>query len=88
MQEGAIALVVARAPVTQRPEVQFPLRTERLVEIYFSPFNTGDCVSLVARMTTYMGCPGFSNSAVDCRFSTPVAAAVDGNLSKVVEKNV
>ena len=31
---------------------------------------------------------GFSNSAVDRRFSTPVAAAVDGNLSKVVEKNV
>ena len=30
----------------------------------------------------------FSNSAVDCLFSTPVAAAVDGNLSKVVEKNV
>ena len=29
---------------------------------------------------------GFSNSAVDRRFSTPVAAAVDGNLSKVMEK--
>ena len=29
---------------------------------------------------------GFSNSAIDRRFSTPVAAAVDGNLSKVVEK--
>ena len=29
-----------------------------------------------------------SNSAIDCRFSTPVAATVDGNLSKVVEKNV
>ena len=32
------------------------------------------------------GQSGFSNSAVDCRFSTPVAAAVDGNLSKVMEK--
>ena len=32
--------------------------------------------------------PGFSNSAVDGRFSTPVAAAVNSNLSKVVEKNV
>ena len=32
--------------------------------------------------------PGFSNSAVDRQFSTPVAAAVDGNLSKVVDKNV
>ena len=31
---------------------------------------------------------GFSNSAVDRRFSTPVATAVDGNLSKVVGTNV
>ena len=31
---------------------------------------------------------GFSNSAVDRQFLTPVAAAVDGNLSKVMEKNV
>ena len=23
---------------------------------YFLPFNIGDCVCLVARMTTYMGC--------------------------------
>ena len=28
----------------------------------------------------------FSNLAVDRRFSTPVAATVDGNLSKVVKK--
>ena len=35
-----------------------------------------------------VGYAGFSNSAVDRRFSTPVVAAVDGNLSKVVEKNV
>ena len=31
---------------------------------------------------------GFSNSAVDRRFSTPVATAVDGNLPKVVENIV
>ena len=33
-----------------------PSRAERLVEIYFSPFNSADCVSLMARLTTYMGC--------------------------------
>ena len=48
----AIALVVACAPVTRRPRVQSPVRADRHVEIYFSPFNIGDCVSLVARMTT------------------------------------
>ena len=36
------------------PRVQSPPGAERLVEIYLSPFNTGDCVSLVARMITYI----------------------------------
>ena len=48
--------LVACAPVTQRRRVQSSLRVERLAEIYFSPFNIGDCVSLVAHMATYMGC--------------------------------
>ena len=48
--------MVACVPAMQRPRVQSPLRAERLVEIYFSPFNIGDCVSLVAHMTMYMGC--------------------------------
>ena len=46
---------VACAAVTRRPRVQSPSCAERLVDIYFSPFNIANCVSVVARMTTYMG---------------------------------
>ena len=43
--------VVARAPLTPAARVRSPLRA-RFVEIYFSPLNTGECASLVARMIT------------------------------------
>ena len=56
MQKRTIAQGMACAPVTGPPRVQSPSRVERLVEIYFSLFNIGDCVSLVAHMTTCMGC--------------------------------
>ena len=41
---------------SQRSGVRFPLGPARsnFVDIYFSPFNVGDCVSLVARMSTQM----------------------------------
>ena len=42
-------------PVTPTARVRRPLR-ERLVEICFSPFNTGDGLSLVARKATSPTC--------------------------------
>ena len=50
MQGGAIELV-GYPPVTLAAGVQAPLR-ERPAEICFSPFNSGDCVSLVALTAT------------------------------------
>ena len=48
---GAIAQGVKVSSAKSAVGASIPARA-KVVEIYFSPFNVGDCVSLMARMTT------------------------------------
>ena len=50
LQLPSNSALVACAPPTPAARVRLPL-TERLIEIYFSPSNSVDCVSLVVRST-------------------------------------